>query len=74
MDSNKGAAAGKTIEALYLEERKFAPPAAFRQQAVVADEAIYEKARQDPDAFWAEQAEALHWFKKWEQVRKWEPP
>ncbi|MBI4442254.1 MAG: acetate--CoA ligase [Acidobacteria bacterium] len=74
MDSGKGETAGKTIEALYLEERKFAPAAAFRQQAVVSDESIYEKARQDPEAFWAEQAEALHWFKKWERVRKWEPP
>jgi acetyl-CoA synthetase len=31
-------------------------------------EALYKRAQQDPQAFWAEQAENLHWFRKWDQV------
>ncbi|OFW37539.1 MAG: acetate--CoA ligase [Acidobacteria bacterium RIFCSPLOWO2_12_FULL_60_22] len=64
----------QTIDALYLENRKFEPPPAFRHRAVVPDESLYEKARTDLEGFWAEQAESLHWYKKWEQVRKWDPP
>ena len=64
----------QTIAALYLENRKFEPPPAFRHRAVVPDESLYEKARTDLEGFWAEQAESLHWYKKWEQVRKWDPP
>ena len=64
----------QTIAALYLEDRKFEPSPAFRHRAVVPDESLYEKARTDIEGFWAEQAESLHWYKKWEQVRKWDPP
>ena len=64
----------QTIAALYLENRKFEPSPAFRHRAVVPDESLYEKARTDLEGFWAEQAESLHWYKKWEQVRKWDPP
>src|SRR5215475_4912623 len=31
-------------------------------------EAVYKKAQQDPEAFWAEQAEQLVWYKKWDKV------
>src|SRR3990167_2059230 len=64
----------KTIEALYREDRKIKPQAAFRQRAVVSDESIYQKASQDLEGFWAEQAESLDWYKKWDRVMKWEPP
>ena len=30
--------------------------------------ALYEKSIQDPEAFWAEAARELHWFKKWDTV------
>ena len=66
--------ASKTIEALYKEERRFEPPAEFRQRAVIADDSLYKKAEQDPEAFWAEQAEAVDWFHKWDKVRQWSPP
>src|SRR5579862_6659868 len=29
---------------------------------------LYKKAMQDPAAFWAEQAESLEWYKKWDKV------
>ena len=64
----------KTIEALYLEERRFEPPASFRERAVVSDDSLYKKAEKDIEGFWAEQAETVHWFRKWDRVRQWEPP
>src|ERR1051325_33210 len=72
--SSHSTMASKTIEALYTEERRFAPPEEFRKRAVVSDETLYAEAEKDPEAFWAKQAEQLHWFKKWNRVRKWEPP
>ena len=32
------------------------------------------RADADPEGFWAEQAEALHWFEKWDQVLDWSNP
>ena len=63
-----------TIEALYAESRTFAPPASFTANANYADPEIYERAKSDPEAFWAEQAEALTWYKKWDKVLDWQPP
>ena len=38
-------------------------------------EALRAEASADPEAFWARLAESeLHWFKKWDEVLKWEPP
>jgi acetyl-CoA synthetase len=33
---------------------------------------MYERSLSDPDQFWAEHAERLHWFKKWDRVSKWD--
>ena len=33
-----------------------------------------EDARRDPEAFWAQAAQALPWEKPWQQVFRWEPP
>jgi acetyl-CoA synthetase len=51
-----------------LQQEKFPPPREFVEQAVVTDPGIWERAEQDPEGFWAEQAEALHWERKWERV------
>ncbi len=51
-----------------LEVERFPPPAAFREQALLNDPAVYERAAADPQAWWVEQAEQLHWFSPWEQV------
>jgi acetyl-CoA synthetase len=40
---------------------KFDPPAEFRNKAQIRDASIYDQAARDPEAFWAEQARALHW-------------
>ena len=62
------------IEALLEESRVFPPPDEFRRQANVSDEAIYERARQDPEGFWAERAGELRWMRKWDRVLDWNPP
>ncbi len=64
----------KTIEALLSEQRLFEPPGEFAARALVADPGIYERADADPTAFWAEQAERLSWFKRWDSVMEWTPP
>jgi acetyl-CoA synthetase len=62
------------IEALLEEKRVFPPPPGFVEQAVVSDPAIYERAAEDPESFWAEQAERLDWIRRWDAVMEWTPP
>ncbi|HLU37560.1 MAG TPA: acetate--CoA ligase [Thermomicrobiales bacterium] len=59
------------IQVLSHEDRTFPPPEAFAKNANFNDPAIYERAAADPEAFWAEQAENLTWFKTWDQVLDW---
>ena len=63
-----------SIEVLLKEERKFPPPPSFREGAHVREEAIYDKAAEDPESFWAEWARKLDWMKPWEKVLEWDPP
>ena len=62
------------IEALLKEDRYFPPSAEFANLANVQDPDIYEKAEADFEGFWADWAEELSWFKKWDQVLQWDPP
>ena len=64
----------RAIEALLEESRVFPPPEAFRRQANVASEEVYERARRDPEGFWAERAGELRWMRKWDRVLEWNPP
>jgi acetyl-CoA synthetase len=57
-----------------LEQEVFPPPEEFRERAVYSDPSIYDAAEADPEGFWAEQAESLHWFRKWDQVLDWSNP
>src|SRR3954469_18478604 len=45
-----------------LGQETFDPPEDFRKHALWSDADVYEKANADPQAWWAEQAKALHWF------------
>lgn len=68
-----------TIESILKEKRLFSPPAEFSRKAHITSledyQEIYEKAKADPETFWAELAtEELHWFKKWDQVLDWDNP
>jgi acetyl-CoA synthetase len=62
------------IADLLQEDRSFPPPAAFRAKANINDPAVYERAEQDPEAFWAAFASELEWFTKWSTVVEWKPP
>ncbi|MBF2075303.1 MAG: acetate--CoA ligase [Synechococcales cyanobacterium C42_A2020_086] len=68
-----------TIESILHENRLFHPTAEFAQQAQIKSlqdyEQLYERAKANPEAFWAELAEQeLHWFQKWDKVLDWQPP
>ncbi len=62
------------IDALLSEDRVFEPPPLFRQQANAGDASIYERAEQDPEAFWAGFAGELEWSRRWDTVLEWNPP
>jgi acetyl-CoA synthetase len=67
----------KTLESRLeelLEQEKFPPPDEFREQANISDESIYDEADKDFEGFWEQQAEALEWEQKWDQVLDWSDP
>jgi acetyl-CoA synthetase len=61
-----------------LEEKPIPPPAEFSKRAHVKslDEyrKLYERAEQDPEGFWAEQAKMLDWFEPPQKVLEWNLP
>ncbi len=65
---------GKTIESVMLENRIFPPSADFSRRSLVKSFAdyqeIYKRSVDDENGFWAEKAEELEWFKKWDNVRE----
>ena len=71
-------ARSSAIESVLQESRTFPPPEEFAALAHVrgmeAYERLYAEAEQDPEGFWANVAEDLHWFRKWDKVLDWTPP
>ncbi|MDF1603608.1 acetate--CoA ligase [Nocardioides sp. YIM 152315] len=63
----------ETLSNLLKEDRRFEPPAEIAEHANLKSEA-YDRARQDREAFWAEQAERLDWSQKWDRVLDWDDP
>jgi len=55
-------------------ERIIPVPPAFAQKSRVKSldqyRALYDRSISDPDGFWAEQAERITWFKKWDKVSR----
>ncbi len=64
----------QAIEALLKENRSFPPPEDFARQANLNDPGIYTRAAEDPEAFWADVARGLDWFRPWDRVLEWEVP
>jgi acetyl-CoA synthetase len=66
------------ITSVLKETRRFPPSSEFAAKAHVKSQVEYEKhwqrAKDDPEGFWAEQAGRLHWFKKWNKVLVWNEP
>src|SRR5438132_6029565 len=57
-------------------ERVIRVPPSFAQKARIGSfdryRALYDRSLSDGDGFWAEQAERLTWFKKWDKVSRWD--
>jgi acetyl-CoA synthetase len=72
------AVASQNIDSTLREDRVFPPPAEFSRKAHIKSleeyEALYEKSIADPEAFWAEAAKELDWFKPWDKVLEWNEP
>ena len=66
--------ATERIETLLDEQRRFPPPAGFQAQAHVQRPDVYERARRDPEGYWAEWAKQLEWSRPWDRVLEWKPP
>ncbi|MGD1047814.1 MAG: acetate--CoA ligase [Candidatus Krumholzibacteriaceae bacterium] len=62
----------KTITSMLDERRVFNPPKGFSEKAHVKSmeeyKKLYGKSDKDLEGFWAEQANIIHWFKKWDKV------
>jgi acetyl-CoA synthetase len=66
------------IDSTLTESRKFPPSAEFSASAWVKSfdeyQALCKRADSDPDAFWAECARNLHWFKPFSKTLEWNFP
>ena len=66
------------IESVLKEARLFPPPESFRKAARIGSmeeyRAMYTRSIEDPEGFFGEQAENLHWFKTWDRVLEWDLP
>jgi acetyl-CoA synthetase len=62
------------IETLLDEQRRFPPPEAFTARAHVRDSSPHERARKDPEGYWADWAKQLEWIRPWDRVLEWKPP
>jgi acetyl-CoA synthetase len=58
------------LDNLLTESRTFPPSAEFAAQANAKAD-LYDEAAADREAFWAKEAEHLHWETKWNQVLDW---
>ncbi|MBA3301266.1 MAG: acetate--CoA ligase [Thermoleophilaceae bacterium] len=62
------------LEVLLGDEDRFAPPAAFVEQAEFSDPGIYDEAEKDFEGWWERWAQELDWFERWDTVLEWDPP
>ncbi|HXJ96509.1 MAG TPA: acetate--CoA ligase [Terriglobia bacterium] len=62
------------LDALLQETRTFPPSSEFRRRANANDPVLYERAAHNLEAFWAEEAEHLDWYKRWDKVLEWNAP
>jgi acetyl-CoA synthetase len=78
MSSTPAASSSQSLDSTLRENRLFPPPPEFsaraRIQSIEQYEALYKQSIEDPETFWADAAEELHWFKKWDKVLDWNLP
>ncbi len=62
----------ENMDSLLREDRVFPPPADFASRAWIRSpedyDALYQRSIANPEAFWADAAAELDWFKPWEKV------
>jgi acetyl-CoA synthetase len=62
----------KTITSMMAENRVLAPSEEIKHKAYINSleeyRQVYQRSIDDPEGFWAETAEQLDWFKKWDKV------
>ncbi|MEM8783747.1 MAG: acetate--CoA ligase [Planctomycetota bacterium] len=67
-----------STESMLQENRRFDPPVEFAKDAHVASieqyERLHQRSIEDPEAFWAEEAEKHHWFEPWTRVLEYDAP
>src|SRR5208337_4280945 len=68
-----------SIDSVMVETRAFPPPEAFSRTAHIQSQeqyqALWNRARDDPDGFWSEQAgRVLEWTRPWDRVLEWNAP
>jgi acetyl-CoA synthetase len=60
------------------EDRVFTPEADFSSHAHIKTmeqyQSLYKDAQDNPEKFWGEIADELHWFKRWDKVLDWNCP
>jgi acetyl-CoA synthetase len=70
--------AAGNLDTVMQESRVFPPTAEFASQAAIgspeAYQALWDEAQANPEAFWAKQAEELHWFEPYTKVLDWQEP
>lgn len=66
------------IESTMQENRVFPPPKDFAAKALVKSreeyDRMYRRSIDQPEQFWADVANELHWFKKWDRALDWNVP
>jgi acetyl-CoA synthetase len=60
------------LDSVLNQGQMYYPTDEFKKQALISTkeeyEALHKRSIKDPEGFWGEIAEELHWFKKWEKV------
>ena len=76
--ASQDTAVAQNIDSILTETRSFAPPEEFSKHAHIRSKEDYDrlcaKAAAHPEAFWADIAQELHWFKSWDKVLEWDAP
>jgi acetyl-CoA synthetase len=76
--SQRDSAMPSNIESILQEHRIFAPPENFSRSARIQSmdhyRRLYRESMENPDKFWNDAANELHWFQQWTKVRDWNPP
>ena len=62
------------IDVLMKTEQSFEPPPEFAAQANASDPGIYERANEDPEAWWGSWAEKLEWIEPFDEILDWSDP